>query len=95
MFKRNDYKATIVSDEEKGSVVGSRWFENGERATYKITPKEGYIVESVFVNGKKVNCTNNTIIVENVNENIEIVVSYISVKESAAFSNLTKTIIFR
>ena len=94
VFKRNDYKATIVSDEEKGSVVGSRWFENGERATYKITPKEGYIVESVFVNGKKVNCTNNTIIVENVNENIEIVVSYISVKESAAFSNLTKTIIF-
>ena len=93
VFKRNDFKATVVSDDEKGTVSGSRWFENGERATYKITPKEGYIVESVFVNGKKVNCTNNTIVVENVGEDLEIVVSYVSAKDSSTFANLTKTLI--
>lgn len=94
VFKRNDFKATIVSDDEKGNVLGSRWFENGERATYRITPKEGFIVESVFVNGKKVNCTDNTIVVENVTEDIEIVISYISSKDSKAFTNFTKTLIF-
>ena len=94
VFKKNDFKATVVSDEEKGSVSGSRWFENGERATYKINPKSGYVVESVFVNGKKVNCTNNTIIVENVSADLEIVVNYISEKDSSTFTNFTKTIIF-
>ncbi len=94
VFKRNDFKATIVSDEEKGSVLGLRWFEVGERATYKINPKDGYIVESVFVNGKKVSFTNNTIIVENVSDDLEIVVNYISKKESSTFTNFTKTLIF-
>ncbi|MBQ4542442.1 MAG: InlB B-repeat-containing protein [Clostridia bacterium] len=94
VFKRNDFKATVVSDDEMGTVSGSRWFENGERATYKITPKEGFIVESVFVNGKKVNCTDNTIVVENVTEDIEIVVSYVSAKDSKTFTNFTKTLIF-
>ncbi len=93
VFKRNDFKATVVNDEEKGNVSGSTWFENGERATYKITPKEGFIVDSVFVNGKKVTCENNSFILENVTSDIEIVVNYVSKKDSSLFSNFSKTIV--
>lgn len=94
VFKKNDFKATIVSDKEKGEIEGSRWYENGERATFKIKPNDGYVIESVYVNGKSVSFANNTIIIENVNGDIEIVVNYVSYQENLTITNFTKSLIF-
>lgn len=94
VFKRNDFKATIFSDNDKGSVVGSRWFESGELATFKIQIADGYKVEKVTVNGKEIKLKNaNTFFVERVSADMEIVVSYVPDKHNSTFKNAIKTII--
>lgn len=91
VFKRNDFKVNILSSEEKGTVVGSKWLETGERATYKIVALAGYKIEKVMVNGKEVSFSNNQIIIESANKDVEIVVNYTPEKNNATLKNIGKS----
>lgn len=93
VFKRNDFKVNILSSEEKGRVVGSKWLEAGERATYKIVALAGYKIEKVMVNGKEVSFSNNQIIIESASKDVEIVVSYTPEKNNATLKSIGKTVL--
>ena len=75
-FKKNDFKATINSDDKFGIVSGAEWFENGERAVFKIVTKDGIKIKAVKVNGKNVSVSNNSFVIESVSSNLDIVVEY-------------------
>lgn len=93
-FKRNDFSSIIVSDTNYGEVVGGKWFESGERATFKINVKQGYEVKSVIVNGNSISVSNNQFIIENVNEDLEIVVSYQKIEETDAYKNIKMYVVY-
>lgn len=94
IFKRNDFKVNILSSDEKGTVIGSKWLESGERATYKIVAKTGYKVEKVMLNGKEVSFSSNQVIIESANKDIEIVVSYVAENNKTMLKNIGKTVLF-
>lgn len=89
-FKKNDFKAEITSNDKHGSVSGGKYFENGERAVFIITPKEGYVIESVTVNGVEVKIENSTFIVEKVTDDLYITVNFAKKGSANGFVKLLK-----
>lgn len=93
-FKRNDFKAIISNNQEKGNIKGGIWFERGERAVYNVEPVEGYEIDRIIVNGENVSFSNNSFVIENVNSPLNIVVEYKQVKSnSEIFKNAKHMII--
>ena len=95
IFARNDFKATITNDEEFGEISGGYWFENGEQASFKITPAEGFKVKKVFVNGESVLVSNNSFVIESVKEDLEIIVEYEKTNSnSTIMKNVNNNIVY-
>ncbi len=92
-FRKNDFKATITSDDEKGEIVGGLWYERGEKASFKINVKEGFKVKSVYVNGVQTKISDDKIVVENVTKDLSIVVEYEEEKTSGLVDNLKQHIV--
>lgn len=89
-FKKNDFKATITNNDKQGSISGGEYFATGERAIFVISPKEGYIIESVIVNGAEVKIENNAFIVERVTDDLYITVKYAKKGASSGFVKFLK-----
>ena len=58
-----------------GSVVDSN-MEYGESRTYTISTSDGYAIDFVSVNGELLNVRNNIFVLENVDENCDVVISF-------------------
>jgi len=61
-IEKNKVDLTITTG---GKVIGSKYLRDGQTAKYRIEIDEGYILETVKLNGQKLEVTNNEFIISN------------------------------
>ncbi|PEL09316.1 S8 family serine peptidase [Bacillus sp. AFS017336] len=76
-FKKKVHTIKVTSGEHGTiSPIGKVSITDGSSKTFKITPKKGYVISSLKVDGVKVKVTNNTYTIKNVTKDHSIYVTF-------------------
>jgi hypothetical protein len=78
-FAERKYNIILNSDNSAGSVIMNGSTEElayGESRILTITPKEGYLIDKVYINDKSVNVVENEVIITHIDEDLKIDVKY-------------------
>ena len=91
-------KVLINLNYGNGGVVSSQGnlheVNYGENKVLTITPEDGYKIDKVLVNGSEVKVSNNTLVLENVTENLNVVVTFTPVSSNLLGSDEITIITF-
>ena len=75
--EKTEFKV-VISCGENGNITPNNIsnLEKGASQTFTLSPNKGYVVKEVRVNGTRVSVSNNTFVVENVQSDLSIEVSF-------------------